>query len=117
MCGTIEIAMGAKPFTTGTTTSGGTECITCPDGYTLEDDNTTCTKIVEQSVTLSPTIYSVGSGDTNSDYGRYGGRFYTTVDNSKLPIKIGVKPTSHNSSGIAGKMSFVHVDKCSRAED
>jgi hypothetical protein len=68
--------------------SGGSECITCSDGYTLEGDNVTCTKIEEELAIANGTIYNVSGSQRKVVYGNSGGRFYSNVDSNKLPITL-----------------------------
>jgi hypothetical protein len=79
----------SKTYTSGSS-APNEACITCPDGYVLESDNVTCTKIEEAEVETFTTVYNVGIGDSLvGTYGQKGGRFYGAINNNNLPLTLG----------------------------
>lgn len=58
----------------------------CPDGYTLDPSNGTCTRIVASAPTLSSTVYTVVPGSLNGSYGSLGVNFYDDITARPYPI-------------------------------
>lgn len=66
--------------------------ISCPAGYTLMGDNTTCQKIEYTAVTTGATVYTSVAGAKRCDsivtYGENGGVFYPDLTTLNLPLNV-----------------------------
>jgi len=58
----------------------------CPTGYTLDSSGNNCVKTVTSAAVLSSTVYTVGPGIQNRNYGSQGTDFYADITNNVYPI-------------------------------